>query len=44
VHGYDILEPIVDGEATLVFVADVPGQFEIELEGAHTQIANLVVA
>ena len=43
VHGYDILDRIAVGEATLVFVAGVPGQFEVELEGGRTVIANLVV-
>ena len=40
-HGYDLLQA-VGGE--IVFVADIPGQFEVELEGSHTLILELVVA
>lgn len=44
VHGYDLhlhLAPDVPGE--LSFVADVPGIFEVEMEGTHTFAFELAV-
>lgn len=44
VHGYDIIESAApDSPARLRFEADIEGVFEVELEGAHTQIAELRV-
>jgi hypothetical protein len=43
-HGYDIGAAVLaGGTATLEFLADVPGVFEIELEGAHALLAQLEV-
>lgn len=44
VHGLDIFGDAVAGETLLMtFEANLPGIWEIELEGTHTQIAELVV-
>lgn len=44
VHGYDLLAPVAPGEpAELVFTADVPGIFEVELESGHQLILLLEV-
>lgn len=44
VHGYDIIENAApDSPARFRFEADIEGVFEVELEGAHTQIAELRV-
>jgi FtsP/CotA-like multicopper oxidase with cupredoxin domain len=44
VHGYDIAEDVAPGQdAKFDFVADIDGGFEVELEGAHVQIAELTV-
>lgn len=44
VHGYDLLVDTVPGQpAQLSFVADTPGVFEIELEGAGTLLTRLQV-
>lgn len=43
VHGYDVTQAIVDGQATAVFVADIPGQFEIELERSGLPLVELTV-
>jgi len=44
VHGYDEYADVAPGEpAKLSFPADIEGIYEIELEGAHTQIAELEV-
>lgn len=44
VHGYDVLEAVEPGEpATISFVADVPGQFQAELEEHHQTILELQV-
>lgn len=44
VHGYDLFADLSPGTpATLEFAADIPGQFEIELEDTHLKIAELVV-
>lgn len=43
-HGYDIFEDAARGSpARFEFDADLEGIFEIELEGPHTQIAELRV-
>lgn len=45
VHGYDLLADVGPGHpATIEFIADIPGQFEIELEGAGVVIVELTVA
>jgi hypothetical protein len=44
VHGYDVIEEVAPGEvARFDFPADIEGGFEVELEGSHTQIAELTV-
>jgi hypothetical protein len=44
VHGYDVIEEVAPGEvARFDFRADIEGGFEVELEGSHTQIAELTV-
>jgi heme/copper-type cytochrome/quinol oxidase subunit 2 len=44
VHGYDLMKDIEPGEAiTFSFPADITGIFEIELENAGEQIAQLRV-
>lgn len=44
VHGYDIIESAgPDSPARFRFDADIEGVFEVELEGPHTQIAELRV-
>jgi hypothetical protein len=44
VHGYDIIENVSQGKpASFAFPADIEGGFEVELEGAHAQIAELTV-
>ncbi len=44
VHGYDKLAGVTPGQpATIVFRADIPGVFEVELESRGLQIAELVV-
>lgn len=43
VHGYDILVPITIADNQLLFTADIPGIFEIELEDAGLEILELVV-
>ena len=44
VHGYDVLQAVdPDEPATISFVADIPGQFEAELEQHHQTILELQV-
>jgi len=44
VHGYDLSADVAPGApATIRFVADAPGRFEIELENSAAQIAELEV-
>ncbi|GIU91569.1 MAG: hypothetical protein KatS3mg011_0475 [Acidimicrobiia bacterium] len=44
-HGYEVLVPISPEEpARLVFTADVPGVFELELERSGTLLAQVVVS
>lgn len=44
VHGYDLVQEIAPNDpVTFEFTADIPGQFEIELENSHVKIAELVV-
>jgi FtsP/CotA-like multicopper oxidase with cupredoxin domain len=44
VHGYDVIEDVAPGKvARFDFPADIEGGFEVELEGSHTQIAELTV-
>ena len=43
-HGYDLSRDVAaGGTARLAFVANVPGRFEIELEGRGVQIGDLTV-
>ena len=43
-HGYDIMRDVGPGQpAQLVFDADIPGRFEIELEDSGLQLAELEV-
>jgi hypothetical protein len=45
VHGYELLADTLPGESVdLTFVADIPGQFEVELHDAGLVLLNLVVA
>lgn len=45
VHGYDLfLELIPGAEVDLEFVADLPGVWEVELEGAHRLLFELAVS
>ncbi len=44
VHGYDLFIHLNDGEGELSFTADIPGVFEVELEGAHQLLINLQVS
>jgi heme/copper-type cytochrome/quinol oxidase subunit 2 len=42
VHGYDLMKDVEPGETvTFSFKADITGIFEVELEGAGKQIAQL---
>ena len=44
IHGYDIVADVVPGEETVIaFVAVIPGVFEVELEGLHLEVLELVV-
>lgn len=44
VHGYDIIKEVEPGKpVSFEFPADIEGGFEVELEGAHVQIAELTV-
>lgn len=44
VHGYDLFFDLGPGEPTeIMFNADAPGIFEVELEGSHALIAELTV-
>ena len=44
-HGYDLLADVAPGApAEITFVAEIPGQFEVELEGGHTLLAELTVS
>lgn len=44
VHGYDLIFDLTPGTPTRIgFTADVPGVFEIELEGSHTPLVELTV-
>ena len=44
VHGYDLrLDLSPDEPATIEFVADIPGVFEVELEGSHQPVLQLRV-
>ncbi|MCW2996960.1 MAG: hypothetical protein JWN65_509 [Solirubrobacterales bacterium] len=45
VHGYDIKKDVKPGKSvTFAFKAGIDGIFEVELEGAHEQIASLKVS
>jgi hypothetical protein len=44
VHGYDVMADVAPGSpAVVVFTAELPGRFEIELEDRGRQIAQLTV-
>lgn len=43
-HGYDLTVDVAAGQdAELAFVAEIPGIFEVELEGLRLQVLELVV-
>ena len=45
VHGYDILRAVSDGQpAHLAFTAEIPGVFEVELEGSGRLLVLLEVS
>lgn len=45
VHGYDLFADVGPGQpAEITFVADIPGQFEIELEQSHVLLVDLLVS
>jgi hypothetical protein len=45
VHGYDLFVNVLQGgERTIAFPANVPGVFEVELEGSHRLIFELEVS
>lgn len=45
VHGYDLFYDVTpDVPADIMFIADIPGVFETEMEGGHTLIAELEVS
>jgi hypothetical protein len=44
VHGYDVLRTIASGSVSVIaFTAEIPGVFEVELEGSHHPIVELLV-
>lgn len=44
VHGYDLMKDVTPGKPVkFAFEADIDGQFEVELENRHVQIATLRV-
>jgi hypothetical protein len=44
VHGYDVFKMVPAGETVRVsFTADIPGVFEVELEGGHLTLFELRV-
>lgn len=44
VHGYDLLTPVTPTTpGVLEFPADIPGVFEVELEGTHLRLVELEV-
>ena len=44
-HGYDLAADVAPGQpARIRFRADVPGEFEVELEHSSVQIAELTVS
>lgn len=44
VHGYELVEPVGPGEPLeLSFVADIPGQFEIELHDSGAVLVELAI-
>ncbi len=45
VHGYDLFLELIPGEEVdLEFIADLPGVWEVELEGAHRLLFELAVS
>lgn len=44
VHGYDLFLHLTEGAGELVFTADIPGVFEIELEEAGVTLVRLEVS
>ena len=43
IHGYDLFIDLTDGSGELTFAADIPGVFEIELEGSGTLLVQMEV-
>ena len=44
VHGYDLFLHLAEGAGEMVFIADIPGVFEIELEKAGVTLIQLEVS
>jgi hypothetical protein len=45
VHGYDKKGDVeAGGTVTITFTADIPGQFEVELEAAHVKLVEIRVS
>ena len=44
IHGYDLFLHLTEGAGELVFTADIPGVFEIELEEAGVTLVQLEVS
>lgn len=43
-HGYDLFYDLVADEAlTVAFTADIPGIFELEIEGSHTLVVEIEI-
>ena len=43
VHGYDLFVELSGGSGELAFTADIPGVFEVELEGSGTLLVQMEV-
>ena len=43
IHGYDLFIDLSDGSGELTFLVDIPGVFEIELEGSGTLLVQMEV-
>ena len=43
IHGYDLFIDLAGGSGELTFLADIPGVFEIELEGSGTLLVQMEV-
>ena len=44
IHGYDVSRPVTPGKtAKVTLIADIPGQFEVELEQSQVELLELIV-